>query len=531
MPRPPKNADIESQMELWSRSFVDWSQSPFGFYTYRRPDPTKKRKFIYEDTPVIWQPHQERIFRYVLTLDENGKLPFSQFLYLDVGQSGKSFFQAATAQWAGMFHEREAEVQLAANSMQQAEMRVYTTLRRSLERHPFGNEIADVQESRIKFLHTNNTVRALPLKASTQAGGTPVFRGFDEIWDYEGDHAKLFFDEIKESPASEFSLMVITSYPGFEDTDGPLNTILNQYFNADDSPKDNLERVFDDLPLFVNRDDDIAIWWNHDALRYPWHSQRFLDKKRRDPSTSENGYRRIWEAYRTSREDTFMPMDRWDDCEDETLYPLGPSDHDIPLVIVVDMTGGKHDSAAVSARSYDPVTYKYVLRAHKIWNPRDLGKEYDYNEAVEQWILDLHRRHKVIACGYDPYQFVGSAKKLAKAGVKMEEITQNIMRTTADTHYQMLIRNKQLRNYAQSQDLRRHVERAVARELSGGSIRIDKRKQSQQIDAAVADSMACYLAMLHKADFERLDRNRQKPQGTRKRRRDPILDLFFGSGA
>ena len=514
--------EIQAQIaqKKYARSFVDWSQSEFGFYVFRRPDPTHKRKWIYGDRPIVWAPHQQKIFRYALTCDRYGKLPFSEFWYLDVGQSGKSLFQAAAAMWAGMFHEQEAEVQIASNSKDQSKMRVYLALKRALERHPYSRFIADTGEGLIKFHKTNNIVRPMPLKASTQAGGTPVFRGFDEIWDYEGDEANTFFDEIKESPASDFSLMVVTSYPGYDDAKGPLNRTLDNYFEADDTPKDGLEMPFSDLPFYVDKVNRICIWWNHDALRYPWHSQEFMDRKRRAPGTTDAGFRRIWQAFRVSREDTFMPMDRWDDCEDETLEPVGAHSPKLNMVIAIDLMGGKlhSDCAAAIARGYDPITLKYPLLAHKIWNPKIIRQaDFDYNEAVEQWVLDLHRKHNVLAVYYDPYQMVASAKRLQKEHVRMIECTQNTMRITADTHYRSLIRDRQLRNYPGCDDLRAHVEKAVARELSGGAIRMDKRQAAHRIDGAVADSMCCYGVMENKRTFERLAKKQPVVEAPRRR--------------
>lgn len=507
--------ELKKNMELWRRSFIDWSQSEFGFYVSRRPDTSGKKKWIVGDTPVVWQPHQIKAGRFLFTLDEDGKLPYPEVWWLDVGQSGKSLMHAAVAQWCGMFHEQEAEVQLAANSEGQAGTRVFAALTRSIEKNPWCALIADIQGRKIKFYDTGNTVRPIPLNAGTQAGGTPVFRGFDEIWDYEGDEATRFFDELKESPASEISVMLATSYPPFDDSDGPMNKALNKYFNADDSPRfDILDQPFDDVPLYVDDDLGVAIYWNHDALIYPWHSERFLYRKQHAPGTTESGYMRIWLAHRSSREETFMPMDKWDDCQDDDMLPLNERSRRHDMVLSVDMMGGKEhsDCPACVARGYEVATMRYPLYAHKIWDPSRLGSNFDYNQAVEEWIIDMHKRHNVIAVYYDPYQFVGSAKKLEdKYRIKMVEVTQNQMRITADTHYRDLIAGRRLRNYPQCQDLRQHVANAVATIQSNGALRIEKRKSTKRVDGAVSDSMCCYGVTDNIREFERLARRGEQP--------------------
>ena len=501
--------DFEKNMELWRKSLIDWSTSEFGFYIYRRPDPSRKKKWIYEEAPIVWQPHQIKVARFLFTLQDDNTFPYPEVWWLDVGQSGKSLMHAAIAQWCGMFHEKNAEVQLAANSEGQAGIRVYAAVKRSIEMNPRSALIADTQSKMITFHATGNIVRPIPLKAGTQAGGTPVFRGFDEIWDYEGSEATLFFDEIKESPASETSLMLATSYPPYDDSDGPMNKVLNKYFRGDDTPKEGvLEKPFDDIPLYLDDEAKIAIYWNHDALLYPWITDDFLSRKKLAPGATESGYMRIWLAHRSNREETFMPMEKWDACEDDSLLPLSSDyDRNIMMVISVDMMGGKiySDCAAATARGYDPATMRYPLYAHKIWDPaKIMDPEFDFNEAVEEWIIDMASRHNVLAVYYDPYQFVSSANRLKNThGIKMVEVTQNTMRITADTHYRDLIFAKRLRNYPQSQDLRQHVANAIAKIQSNGAIRIDKLKSNRRVDGAVSDSMCCLGVDEHKADFER----------------------------
>src|SRR5690606_3406124 len=104
-----------------------------------------------------------------------------------------------------------------------------------------------------------------------------------------------------------------------------------------------------------------------------------------------------------------------------------------------------------------------------------------------------------------------AARELEKLGVKMIEFTQNTMRITADTAYRGHIMAHTLRNYPGSGDLKQHVMHAVAVERGNGTIRLDKRKTSAHIDAAVADSMCCYGVMEHRLRFERLARQGNRP--------------------
>lgn len=499
--------DFDGKIELYTRSFIDWSTSEYGFYTKKRPDASKRRKWSWEKGPIVWQPHQVTIGRYLFTLNDDGKLPYSAVWWIDVGQSGKSLIQAAVAQWCGMFHEQDAEVQLAANSKDQTEMRVWLALKRSIELSPFRHEIADITKEEITFYLSGNIVRAFPVNAGTISGGTAVFRGLDEVWDAEGSEAQTFFDEFKRSPASWVSILLATSYPPFIDSEGPMNKVLTTYFNDDDTPKmDILEQPFPDLPLYTDERAKIAIYWNHDAFRYPWIDQAFLDEERNKPGASESGYSRIWLANRASREETFMPMDKWDQCEDEDLSPLGELDHGVTMVIGVDAAGGKlhGDCFAAVARGYEPVTNTVPLLAYRIWEPAKIlphNPDFDFIQAVENWIVDMHNRHNVLAVYVDPSQMVGSIARLKDRGIRIFEFTQQTNRTASDTHYRNQIRNKRIRNFAGATDLRQHVANAIARIQPNGTIRLDKLKSNRRIDGAVSDATATYGVEINIREF------------------------------
>jgi phage terminase large subunit-like protein len=497
--------DLDELIELHTRSFIDWSQSANGFYVKKRPDPSRRRKWIYGKGPIVWQPHQITIGRHLFTLNDRGKLPYSTVWWIDVGQSGKSLMQAAVAQWCGQFHEQDAEVQLAANSEKQTEMRVWLALKRSLELNPDYLEIADVNKERIIFYDTGNIVRSFPVNAGTISGGTAVFRGLDEPWAAESDEAKTFFDEFKESPASWVSLLLATSYPPFEDSEGPMNKVLSKYFNDDDTPMmDVLKQPFPDLPLYTDDKASVAIYWNHDAFRYPWIDEEFLDKKRNEPGTSESGYTRIWLAKRASREETFMPLDKWDACKDDSWAGLTDVDRDIPMVIGLDAMGGKEhsDCASATARGYEPTTMRLPLYEHKIWDPRKIADpDFDYIQALENWVIDKHNRHNVIAVYADPTEFTGSIARLKERGIRIFEFTQVNNRTAADTHYRNQIKNKRLRNYEHCEDLRQHIANAIATVQPNGTIRLNKQKSTRRIDGAVSDSMCTYGVLLNVNEF------------------------------
>lgn len=484
--------DLAEQLPLWASSFVAWSESPYGFYVDRYWN-AEKGRWSNSKRPIVWPDKMRPVLEHCFTLRDSGRLPYSEIWWIDIGKSGKTLLGAGLSQWAGMFLATDSELKLVANSERQSDMRVFQTLVNSILWSPYGHEVAEVQRQHIYFKKSRNKARALPAKASTQAGGDQVLVHIDEIWAYEGESAANLFAELKAAPTRNVSVRVITSYPGFLGDDGPMNEMLDSFFTDMGDPKEGVETPIPESPFYVRG--GTAIWWNHEP--YPWHLQKmesgmtFLEEQRASAIT-ENNYRRIWQAQRVQREDTFIPVEDWDTCTDYEYTPISPyGDYREVLCIGVDI-GIKHDKSACVARSYNPVTQKYELRDYRIWSPDMFADDDKANVVaeVQQWILDLHDRHQVVAVYFDPHQFSFAAQQLKDWKVKMIEMPQGAKREESDTGYLELIRGHMLRNYP-APDLRDHVLHAVGRETRSGGIRIDKRKTTLHIDGAVADSMCC----------------------------------------
>ena len=523
-PRKPKPLSPTDLLALHERSFVDWSESEYGFYVDQWFDERRDMWIENDPRPIRWPEKQRRALEWIFTIRENGRLPITELWWVDIGKSAKSLIGAAVVQWFGQHIAGNAEIQLAANSREHAGLRVYEALRKSLRLNPHGGQFAEWvndspgDSSKLVFAKTRNVVRPVSTRAGSVAGGNPILRQIDEIWDYEGEAADALVGELKASPTRNISFLLVTSYPSFEGDDGPLMRTLNAFFDRG-VPRPGIEQVpgLEDLPLWVDPSTGAALWWNHDP--YPWHlmrmpnGQTFIEQQLAKRDVTEPHKRRVWMAEVVQREDTFMPMDQWDECTDDHLLPLGPDDKDVPLVIAVD-AASKHDSTAGVARDWDGDFYR--LRAHKIITAKEAkaiaGDTRDMIQEIKEWVWQMHQRHNVLKVYYDPSHFDDAAADLKRRGVKIEEFTQNTMRTEADTHYRGLIIARRLKNYRQSLDLRDHVKNAVGVEQGNGSVRIDKRKSSKKIDAAVADSMCCYGVKEHKQQFMRLIQQRgRKP--------------------
>jgi phage terminase large subunit-like protein len=201
-------------------------------------------------------------------------------------------------------------------------------------------------------------------------------------------------------------------------------------------------------------------------------------------------YTRMIENKFTSTENPFISLEAWDQCVDKELSPV-LKDRALPILVGLDAST-KHDDTAVIAVTWDDDAQKVRIVTHRVFTPT---KADPINfEAVENVVLDLARRFRLVKLVFDPHQFASSSQRLTRAGIKVEEFTQTSDHlTAASQNLYELVTGRNLIAYP-DKALRLAVSRAVAKETSRGW-RIIKEKQSHKIDLAVALAMACHAAV------------------------------------
>jgi hypothetical protein len=504
----------DADWALWSKSFVDWSEGLNGFYVDQRwVGPSYNDwQTLNPLEPIRWVEHEQRVLRYLYTVDRKGKLPHHTVYFVDKGKSAKSLKLAALTQWFAMFRGQSAQCFLISNSREQVKDRAYNALRMSLDNNPYLLEGRDYEalEKDIVILKSRNYVVPLPKMAGTVSGGNQILMGIDEWWDWTGSKDEEAQAELKRTPTRRVSHTVVASYPPFKGVRGPMNRLLDAYFDDQDGPREMLKKVdgLEDLPLWV-APNGAVIWWDKQH-RHPWHTQEFLNEVRQDPTVSENHINRIWYTMRVAQEDVFIELDRWDLCEDSDLLParLETGRPSYPCVMGGDLAF-KRATSAFTMRTIDPLTGRYRLLDHQIWNPA-MYESTNRDRMIldiETWLADRVRLHKVLAVYLDPYGATYLAARLKEMGVNVVEVQQIKERGQADTEYYGYILTRRLRNYPhQRADLRNHVANAVAREMAQGGFRLDQRRTTSPIDGAVADSMCCKAVTDFQQELERLVR-------------------------
>ena len=513
----------DADLKRYGESFITWSEGPIGFFPEKRYNVAKQEWFP-SRLPIVWEPRQRAWLDHCFTFVD-GELPYDDIWNIDIGKSGKTMIGAAVGQWRGMFSDLPGEVLFGANSKDQSAIRTYAQLRRSIELSPVPYTLENTK-SQITWIG-GNVGRPLPLNAETTAGADANYLNLDEVWGYTSDAAKKMFAEGKHSPTMNISLRLINTYPGYKQDSGPLNDLLDLFFDEEGNVRKNIERPLGvTMPAYALG--TTFLWWNHEP--YPWHLKKkkgitFLERERQSFKGREEEFRRIWQARVVSKGTTFIDPVRWAACEDvdhmpTLMHPMSGQGKEM-MVLGVDI-GVKRDTTAVVARGLDAMSGRLPLKTHKIWYPIiDEERPYEPSEVpleqVGQWIMDLIRNHRVLAIYADPTQAYLLLQLLRKAisnegfSTKIVEVEQGKTRMEADMAYHDLIYTTRLRNYPQCGDLTQHVLDAEARYTRGGSFRLDKSaKTGVYNDGAVADSQACLGVMELQSEFVRPNLPRRK---------------------
>ena len=193
----------------------------------------------------------------------------------------------------------------------------------------------------------------------------------------------------------------------------------------------------------------------------PWQTDEWLDEMRR--SLRPHQYLRMIENRFVASEETFIDMAWWDACT--TGRPV-MADASMPVWAAVDASV-KHDSTALLACTWDKETKRVRQVWHRIFQPSP-DQPLDFENTVEQSLLELKHRFAVRAVLYDPYQMASVAQRLAKRGLRMEEFPQTVPNlTAASQNLYELIKSQGLSVYPDD-DIRLAVQRAVALETTRG---------------------------------------------------------------
>ncbi len=430
--------------------------------------------------------HQREILQAAFVFDDDGRLPWDTFVFSTTKKSGKTTINAALTVWWAYVQEPPNELFVLANDQEQAQARVFSAAARIIQRNPALAESAIVETKRI-MLSNETTITALASEFRGAAGSNHGLTSWDELWAYSSEGSRRLWDELTGVPTRRNSIRIVTTYAGWEGESDLLFELYKVGVGSDEHPDGQGVRIHPDLPLYLNADTRLLVYWDHEP-RMPWQTARYLEAQRRSlrPAT----YLRLHENRWTAAEGTFVEPAVWDACVAAAWAPADP-DPELQVWAAFDV-GVKHDCTALVTVTVDPDTGQVVLVRHQLWTPTP-EQPIDLEATVERAVRELHEQFRLRAVYADPYQAHRSLTTLRQAGLPVQEFPQTVPNLTrmAAVLYDLL-RSRQLVVYP-AEDLRAHALNAAAVESAQG-YRIVKRTGARRVDALVALAMAVTAA-------------------------------------
>ena len=417
--------------------------------------------------PVILESWQkQRIFKPLFELDNEGLRKYSLALVGLPKKNSKSTMASMIASYF-MFQDCDfGEIILTANSKEQSSWIIFDKLKKSLQMNKRQLKEVNIFEDVIEVKKTGTIARVIAPNYKTGSGTNPNLVIWDEIWAYQLDQNRKFWDELTTVPTRKNPLSLVVSYAGFDE-----ESLLHDLY------KKGLAKT----------DSEMFFIWSHKNLA-SWVTKKYLDKQRE--RLRPNTYLRLHENRWTSSESAFVSPEMWDACIDPNIRPILPGFKG-RLSLGVDI-GYAHDSSSVVG-VYRDKNDRVVLGCHKCWIPTKTHR-IDIEETVEAYLKELYKKFSIESINYDPFQFHRSGVSLAKEGLPMKEYAQSQSNLVeAGENLYSLIKGRNLSVY-KDREVRDHVLKSIAQESSRG-FRLVKSKQSERIDLAIALAMASVKAV------------------------------------
>lgn len=286
-----------------------------------------------------WQ--KERIFKPLFELDNEGLRRYSLAVVGLPKKNAKSTMASMVANYFLFQDEDFGEILCTANSKEQSSWIIFDKLKKSIQMNPKQLKEVKLFGDAIEIRRTGTVARVIAPNYKTGSGMNPNLVIWDELWAYQLDADRKFWDELCEVPTRKNPLSMVVSYAGFDE-----ESLLFELYSK------GLKKT-DKAMFFI---------WSHRNLA-SWVTKKYLTSQRE--RLRPNTYLRLHENRWTSSESAFVSPEMWDACLDINLRPILPGFQG-QLSIGVDI-GYSHDSSSVVAvhREGDRI----VLALHKCWIP------------------------------------------------------------------------------------------------------------------------------------------------------------------
>lgn len=490
--------------------------------------------------PIEYMPFQVAVMRLLFSRREDHHMPFQTIMYSTVKQSGKSTQGGVAARYMTETQTRFGEIFTVGNDLDQAKSRSFREARYSIEMTPGYDRKNDVLPGRwqvnklsMRSVLTGSELKAIAVDAKGEAGGKPALSVWTELWGFEEEDSRRFWDELTPVPTVPDSIRMVETYAGYDGESQLLHNLWDvgmqgRQLSAGElaamTCRENVPgETFNDLvngwketqgdpevlvPVWVNDQASLAMYWDSGliARRMPWQQQgddRADEYYRgQEAILPPNAFRRLHLNEWVGAESQFVPAEAWEACahehEKNNWAPIEPikSGDRTTLVCGID-AAVSGDCFGIIIVSRCPHQHDCVdIRGYKLWNPKDSGGLIDYDEP-EAFLRASCKTNNIVQIAYDPYQLENMMQKFRKDQLAWcEPFAQGSERLVGDRQlYDMVIERRI--HHAGSADITQHVSNANAKvqKDEDSKMRIVKKISNRKIDLVVALSMASARCM------------------------------------
>lgn len=455
------------------------------------------------DKLMVLYPHQKRILRRALQMDDQGYSKYSQVVWSELKKSGKTTIAAAVGAWAACNIEAPNEISCVANDQEQAAGRIFANMQPTLTAMGWytpenRSSIASSKAIKIdpaSYGPNGTVVHAITTRYQKEAGANQGLTLWSELWAYSGERLHRLWEEMTPPPTRKFSMRWVETYAGFIGESLVLQSIYQRVFKGfeeDAELQPGVVKIWPDLPVYELDNGRTLVYWSH-TPRMPWQTVEYYESQRVDLRSS--AFQRLHKNLWVESSESFITTTMWTASLKEPI-----NSEDKGLTYAMDASKNGDCTALVGSKKYGELVHTCDVH---VWEPKG-GAEVPYAD-MEKLVIKLFKEGKLKPpLWYDPYQLAYLAQRLRELyGIPCEEFSQQGARIRSDTFLYKLYNEERIRN-PNIPKLRQHVLAASAREYDGNRLRIIKPEELapdnevdallKKVDLAVAQSMSVYMA-------------------------------------
>lgn len=446
--------------------------------------------------PIRLEWHQKDILSLFTERQANGRFLWTTLVYSTIKKSGKTAINGGYCQWSAENWGAFQEVYTTGNKLEQAKERAFAKVEMSLKLSGRGSTNArhDVpwylQATKLTHKPSGSIVKPIPITDAGEAGANQSLTSWTELWGYELEEARRFYEEMQPVATRPLSQRFIDTYAGYMNESELLWDVWSLALTG--------KKLHPDLPIYGVEDAGLIAYIDtgEEARRMPWQKGNEGRKyySRAEKNERPHNYRRLHRNEWVDSVNALVEMPIWD----ALVFEKKPSP--AWVVIAVDASRTNDCTAlVVTCRIRDIV---YILETW-IWTP-DTHHEMDYQLTVVPAIEHVMSRYSIARVVYDPWQLSDTMLQAGKKykRIEFEEFDQGQARVEADTAFVTKINQGTIRHDG-DEGLRAHIQNADGKEYGDkDALRIVKREAKKKIDAAVAASMGVHVASKIAGDWK-----------------------------